>query len=473
MPSTTAVLQDLSEEKDANGQPLPAFRFLGVRVQRRTISSEGKASEWAPLDLESTYKPYIVLSGKRFEADDPAIGLISFPGLVMPRLPLFQETQYPAVEKQVPNLEKTIAKLTEKPPAEIMTPGRYFDVEKFDIFAAAAGGEATGRMAGGPGAMAAAGRPPLRTIPVDPLAARRPGLPHGPAGAPGAAGVGTAGNQPADDESLPDYCLVRLIDATIEPGKTYQYRLQVRMANPNYGKKDVASPNYARDRELVSDQWYEVPTKVVVPPELLFYAVDQKDLDTEYKGPFAKEVLQRGRQVAMQIHKWVENAAGRGNAFIPVGEWSVAERLPVFRGEYIGGSVRVELPVWKPTREEFVLITDNTTKRSKAHNYPVDFSLSGTDPILVDFEGGDQFYERVVRRTEDKPETTRIRDKSAVEVLILSPDGKLLSRDSAADANDEQRKVRLDEVRTRVKDVREGKTGEKDKKNPMASPFNK
>jgi hypothetical protein len=52
---------------------------------------------------------------------------------------------------------------------------------------------------------------------------------------------------------IPDYCLLRVIDVTVQPGKVYQYRLRVRMANPNYGRKDVAAPELARDRELCSE----------------------------------------------------------------------------------------------------------------------------------------------------------------------------------------------------------------------------
>ena len=37
--------------------------------------------------------------------------------------------------------------------------------------------------------------------------------------------------------ALPDYCLLRFPDFTVAPGQTYEYRVRVRMANPNYGKK--------------------------------------------------------------------------------------------------------------------------------------------------------------------------------------------------------------------------------------------
>jgi hypothetical protein len=49
---------------------------------------------------------------------------------------------------------------------------------------------------------------------------------------------------------VPDHCLLRVIDVTVQPGKVYPYRLRVRMANPNYGRQDVAAPELARDREI-------------------------------------------------------------------------------------------------------------------------------------------------------------------------------------------------------------------------------
>jgi hypothetical protein len=44
-----------------------------------------------------------------------------------------------------------------------------------------------------------------------------------------------------------------VIDVTVQPRHSYQYRLRVRLANPNYGRKDVAAPELARDPEISSE----------------------------------------------------------------------------------------------------------------------------------------------------------------------------------------------------------------------------
>src|SRR5207247_6478811 len=38
---------------------------------------------------------------------------------------------------------------------------------------------------------------------------------------------------------FPDYCLIRFCDVTVEPGKTYEFQVQMRLANPNYQKPEL------------------------------------------------------------------------------------------------------------------------------------------------------------------------------------------------------------------------------------------
>ncbi len=91
-----------------------------------------------------------------------------------------------------------------------------------------------------------------------------------------------------------------MFDFTVEPGKTYEYRMKVRMANPNFGRKDVASQGIAADPELTPKEWYVLPKKLVVPSDLYFYAVDQAKLDQdqgqgEEQGGEAAELFPVGR----------------------------------------------------------------------------------------------------------------------------------------------------------------------------------
>src|SRR5262249_32997874 len=70
--------------------------------------------------------------------------------------------------------------------------------------------------------------------------------------------------------------LVRFLDVDVEPEATYQYRIQVRMANPNYKQptKLVAHSGLTRLKELVSD-WVETPRKTV-PSDYQFYITNQE-----------------------------------------------------------------------------------------------------------------------------------------------------------------------------------------------------
>jgi hypothetical protein len=209
LPSAAAVL----EERDADG--LPTFRFLGVRVERRTLGADGKPlTPWAEVDVAAAYKPYLLLTGQRFEPEEPpALERVIFPGLVMPKLLAFRPHQYLPVEMRL----KTLRKAMEQAPNSLPAAPAVVDVPP--------------------------GIAKPRPDPLPPAVAK-------PRKAPAAKAP------PAADPSaalLPDYCLLRVIDVTVQPGKVYQYRLRVRMANPNYGRKNVASPKLARDREIGSE----------------------------------------------------------------------------------------------------------------------------------------------------------------------------------------------------------------------------
>jgi len=125
----------------------------------------------------------------------------------------------------------------------------------------------------------------------------------------------------------------------------------------------------------------------------------------------------------------------------------------------VGRPVRVEIPIWRYNREEFVIASDSKTSR-KTPGIDVPFGESrqdGEEAVLVDFEGGRQTYDKVVSRTEDKVETKRVDDVSGTEVLLLSPDGRLLAHNSADDILDKDREKRLKAVRERITEVKEKK----------------
>jgi len=358
-----------------------------------------------------------------------------------------------------------------KDPKEILRPPSNFDLEGFNIFAmdqADGAGDMTMPRGVGPagpgigigppgmrgGARMARGRDMDRMDRGLDRGMRVPGGVRNPR-------AGAVPDETGLEEDLPEYCMVRLMDVDVQPGKVYQYRLRVRMANPNFSRNDVASPAYKKEKEIKGG-WYEVPQKAVVPPELFYYAVDQKELDGRTQQQQAHRRLRyEGRvdpkeQVVLQAHRWLPGVPLKenNNQPMPVGDWVIAERMPVYRGETIGRYEKVDVPVWLPRKETMTLLKDTSNKRG-ASGVDVYFGYGPEqqEAILVDFEGGRRSYARVAGRSDDpdkKPPTRTIDDESSTEVLILSPDGKLMARNGAADAKDKEREKRLKEVRENI-----------------------
>jgi hypothetical protein len=450
LPSAGSVLSEQSEEKDADGAPLPSFRFLGVDVQRRVLDPDGKpVQEWQPLDLTAAMKPFVIANGARFE-DDPKepreLAGLMIDGLWMPLLKQFTEENrytkyYPSLELQLKHIQKTIEDLKGKEVEKIYTGANpILDKDDFNPFRA----RQTSR--------------PKRAAKPATEAATPP------------AGNGQPGYQPggsvmADGTVVPEYVLVRVVDVNIEPGKIYEYRLHVRMANPNYKRNgEVLSPSYAVDQELVpaaqrkDSDWFVVPKKVSVPPEFYYYAVDQKDLEGNlYQGIHARDQVYRDQQTVFQIHRWLDDASRGGNLPMWVGEWVVAERVLVAKGEYIGRTESVNVPVWSPPAASFVLAAPPPEPgvRRKVSGIDVEFSLPNDDAILVDFEGGMQVYKRKSRR-DDRSETVKVEDRTSQEVLVVSSvDGhdRVMARDTVQDAFSKERNERLLTWRSRIRDL--------------------
>jgi hypothetical protein len=242
----------------------------------------------------------------------------------------------------------------------------------------------------------------------------------------------------------PDKCLLRFLDVTVQPGKTYEYRVKVKMVNPTYGKDDLAvSKEAASDPILTAQEWTEVtervgeneaPLRVTVADELMYYAVDEK-LDR-------RTLPATSERVAVQIHRWLEDVrvdSTEKDSVVPVGEWSILERLLVHPGEYIGGLERVDVPVWRTTKNDWGLAGHSDEApagqlpASKSKGVLVDFA---TDPVkeaasvLVDFEGGNR-----TMTIDGRP----VSEESPVEMLVLDASGKLIVRNSVTDAADRAR----------------------------------
>lgn len=270
--------------------------------------------------------------------------------------------------------------------------------------------------------------------------------------------------------------LVRFVDADVKPGYTYQYAIQVRLVNPNFGKKsDVAFDALAEQKELVSATWTLTP-EVTVAKDFHFYAVDQQPLFTKSGG--SERGIDRGavgpyfphEKVPVQIHKWVDEVTGKG-IHLTVADWVIGERFLMARGEPIGRSVaEVELPRWITEMQSFVLgdvrpATAKSGAKVVKTTIPVDFTTA-SPPVLVDFSGGKGHYNV---DTFDHAKGTAKREtidneESATELLVMTPEGKLLLRNSREDSDAEaptghDRLTRYDHWKARLTQMRERPTG--------------
>ena len=494
LPSDEAVTSEMSLEEGKDGQKQKAFRFLGVTIQRRQLDAAGKPvgdkDGWATLDLDGTYKPLVIANGKRFEEEDARLKPVIFPGLVMKKLVTLGDRrtppldEYPKVEEKLKTLKDTLDALEKKPdavisrPALTNDPGSIFEDQS---------GPPNGPNGTGPGFPPPPGGsfPPGGSTP-----ATRPGnlTPATPPGGAIRPSYGPDGLKPGQELAVPDACLIRLFDVNVEPGKTYEYRMQVRMANPNYHRTESASQTYADATELPTNSWYVLPQKLTVPNDLYYYAVDQKELDA--KAP--KEPAEPGKekekelklpalpvqpnQTVLQIHRWVDYLHPKSRAAdLAVGDWVIAERAVVTRGEPIGPQ-RVEVPYWRTTQDRFTMATDvPPPPAGRAAKLPpsvdVPFVPENEAPVVVDFRGGDVTYKRTHPKTDDPAAATdqppAIQDKAPLEVLLITPDGKLLAHDSANDIPDQQRVERLQKVRDWIKNVKNSKAAGQDNTNPL------
>ncbi|MCE9565261.1 MAG: hypothetical protein K8U57_24780 [Planctomycetes bacterium] len=267
------------------------------------------------------------------------------------------------------------------------------------------------------------------------------GLPA-PMGAPGGPPKpGDISNQNAAPPVEIEQLLLRFVDVDVKPGYTYEYKVRLRMINPNLGMtKEVAIPAYANVKEIYSP-WAQIKDSITVPTESFLFSIDpstfRKKIEEEYsKEKELRERLQaKDNQVVVEMCSWLEQVrTDAGGNREPVGAWVVAD-MPVGRGEYVGRKQYIKLPLWSSKDNQYVLreVADKTIVGKKDIALPrgwlVDFT---TKSVLVDFEGG-----KVITKNANGKIAT---EEVATEMLIVRPDGKLLVKSSLVDEADENRR---------------------------------
>jgi hypothetical protein len=403
-------------------------QFRGFNVERalvRTVEGPVKDPKFLRLNLDKDYRQ-VLLNAVDIEKEDEDMKNVLVHGLAMPRPLLARDQKYP--KPDLPGIKKTLGELVEKSNVKSAVAEQNRRIkERFAIF------------------------------PVEDEAdtANTQGMRE-----PTNPGAGAAGQQ-QPEPWVPEYVLMRFVDVDVKPGNTYQYRLQVKMLNPNFNKPDlVAYASLAQEREL-SGEWSK-PVQVNVPTEQFFYAVDQAAVKA---GKGVEETVtnppMNGDKVAVQVHRWIDDERLNPDQpdTYPIGDWTIAERIEVNRGEYIGRLAHVELPVWHDEWEAFILPRSDAKKagpRPRTVEVPGIRINFNTGALLVDFEGGLGNY-RIIGAS--KPRS--VRDDAPVEMLILMPDGRLEVRNSMDDASDKERIDRhtnwqkwLEEVKRKVDEIR-------------------
>lgn len=292
----------------------------------------------------------------------------------------------------------------------------------------------------------------------------------------------------ANDLPDVDVMLLRFLDPDVEPGFSYQYRVRVKMRNPNFGKETLVREKSEAKKEVLDGPWVAIPALAVLPPDAHLYAYDPDEYLKTAKATVDevkanvpnnkkdtagtsmnnlleyREVID-GRRAIVQFQTWMPQVLASGNKQEPVGTWVLSE-VPVAVGEYIGKKSLVKLPLWSSSVANYVL--RELGGGIKVYGVPADSQPKGwavnfkTKSLLVDFEGGKsvtKFGGRVLT------------EPTAAELLILRPDGKLVLKNSARDMADEERVKRNADWDKWIADVKDRKEVVPGSTTPAPNPF--
>lgn len=434
------------------------FQFVGFDIQRRVTQPNGRIKDHTEKDegwkdFNDDFKgsvTYLFRRTPRLEEEDPRLlqtyNLI-VDGLVMRRPALARGAKHPTKEDEIPSLKKTMEdldKAIKERNRPIRTPVSRQQRKDFNPFSfnplIDPSADPNVQPGAGPGDLSTgAGAIGVRL---------QPG---------GIADIGKAGDPSKTQQEeplIPEHVLLRFLDLTVQPGHSYEYRIRVKMANPNYGKGDaVAYSKLAKEKELVAPEWAGTAGQPArVPEDQFYYAVDEKPSSREgWPYVMGDRELATREKVPVQIHKWLPNLPRDRD--LPVANWILMERLLVHRGETIGRVEGVEVPVWDLLQDTDALAASKKGARTP-QRVPVDFTVrsrtSSGAAVLVDFEGGDLPSQKIGGRQVP-------RDHAAVQLLILSPDGRLIARNSHDDTQDEARVEVHKSWRQWLTDVRAGR----------------
>jgi hypothetical protein len=430
------------ELTDLYAHPEDMPTFYGVDVQRRAYGPKGDLLEnWQPVDLAANSQQLraVKIEYNEEPADLKRVELHEDHMLIMP-LPHELAGKYP--EMKLKTIKDSIDKIKKADPKNTVARAPKTKLGEGNPFkreeAAHAG---LYNPSGGAGEMG--GLFPVR----------------------GKKEKGEPGTTAAPEKyEPPDFVYVRAYDADIRDGLTYEYRMRVKVKNPNYGKKGQVSKESDADVEELPPQeehWYVFPQKVKMPQAGYFYAIDPIPLAKTIKALPAPD-KEKG-QAVIQFQQWMDFIYPTSKLKEPVGDW-VQSELIATRGQFVYGRTFSPLPFWSPTENAFVLreIPGEVTPKGKEPRRGVELApLRPGNLLAVEVAGGKPSNAAAKVPPNVGEKTNRgglVDDQAATEVLFLLPDGTLEVRTSARDKADTDRKEREDHFKKWMDDT--------EKKNP-------
>jgi hypothetical protein len=264
----------------------------------------------------------------------------------------------------------------------------------------------------------------------------------------------------------PDYVFVRVYDTEIRDGQTYEYRMRVKVKNPNFGKKDLVSkPSDAENEELppLQEQRFTFPTKVHTPKSTYFYVVDPTPPSGKTVNSLPPIDREKG-QAVVQFQQWFDYMYPSPRVQEPVGDWVPSELLAT-RGQYVYGKAFAPVPFWSPTENAFVLrelVGEKVPKGKEPRRGTELFPVRPHTLLAVEVTGGRPTTTAAKVPPNLGQPTNRgglVDDQSAAEVLFLLPDGTLEVHSSATDKADADRKVREDDFKKWVEETEKQGSG--------------
>src|SRR5262249_23757490 len=140
-------------------------------------------------------------------------------------------------------------------------------------------------------------------------------------------------------------------------------------------------------------------------------------------------------EVALQLHRWFDRVEVKNQGSIRLGDWLVAERVLAQRGEFLKWDVEAQVPKWVEGEKTFKLATTPASRNQrKKDSILVEFAVKTEKnlppAVLVDFQGG-----RQQARFEQGKAVKLVPDNSALELLIMNPDGELVVQNGLEDSS--------------------------------------